>query len=153
MDFIMKNRGVRKHEHGATSVEFALVSVLFLSVLTAIVGFGHWMFTLEMVADATRTAARLAVVCNMNSSALKTAIQVRVPQLSLATSQVSVQYYPTGCDKTTCQGVTMSITGVTYAPVMPFMSGGVPIPSFKTSLPRESLETVNAAGEQNPVCL
>jgi hypothetical protein len=32
------------------------------------------------------------------------------------------------------------------------MNVTVPIPPFSTSLPRESMESMNGAGETNPVC-
>jgi hypothetical protein len=38
-------------------------------------------------------------------------------------------------------------------PISPFMSLVMPqVPPFQTYLPRESMEAINAAGEQNPVC-
>ncbi len=121
----------------------------------SIIGFGHWMYTLEMVADATRAGARMAVVCDKNDAEIKAAIESRVPQLSLTTSQISLQYFPDGCTKNTCQSVQVSLsTGdASYASWIPFLPAfRLPPFAFATSLPRESMESINAAGETNPVC-
>ncbi len=139
-------------QRGSVAVEFALVSVLFVTLLMTILGFGHWMYTMEMVADATRMGARMAVVCNVNAATIKQRIQQRVPQLSLASSQVSLQYSPSGCTKSTCQSVQVSLTGVSYSGWIPVLPASIPLPPFTTTLPRESLESVDAAGETNPVC-
>ncbi len=134
------------------AVEFALIAILFVTLLMTILGFGHWMYTLEMVANATRAGARMAVVCNMNAAQITATIEASVPQLSLTDAQVSLQYLPAGCDKTSCQSVQVSLTGASYAGWIPVLPASLPMPPFTTTLPRESLESVNAAGETNPVC-
>jgi len=149
----MKQFGSRDRQRGATAVEFALVAIIFVTLLMAIVEFGRWMYTLEMVAEATRTGARVAVVCDINDAKIKAEMQARVPQLSLSNAQVSVQYFPAGCSKSNCQGVQVGVTGATFTPAIPFLSVAFPIPPFSTTLPRESLESVNADGEVNPVCV
>ena len=94
----------------------------------------------------------MAVVCDKSDADIKAAIQSRVPQLSLAASQISLQYFPAGCNKNTCQSVQVSLTGTSYAGWIPFLPAALPMPPFSTSLPRESMESTNAAGETNPVC-
>ncbi len=94
----------------------------------------------------------MAVVCDVNDAVIKASIEARVPQLSLTNSQVSLQYFPAGCTKSTCESVQVSLTGASYAGWIPFLPASIPMPPFSTSLPRESLESVNAAGETNPVC-
>ena len=149
----MSQYGSRHLQRGSTVVEFALISIVFVTLLMAIIELGRWMYTLEMAADATRAGARKAVVCDMNDSTIKAEVQGRVPQLSLSNAQVSLQYFPAGCTKANCESVTVSITDATFTPAIPFLMGAFPIPPFTTSLPRESLESVNAAGEVNPVCV
>jgi Flp pilus assembly protein TadG len=144
---------IRHRQRGAAAVELAMIAIVFVTLLMAIIEFGRWMYTLEMVADATRAGARTAVVCDINDATIKGAVQARVPQLSLSNAQVSLQYFPAGCVKANCQGVQISITGATFTPAIPFLMAAFPIPPFSTSLPRESLESVNAAGEVNPVCV
>jgi Flp pilus assembly protein TadG len=147
----MWNANTAGNQHGAVAVEFALVAVLFTTLLMAITGFGHWMYTLEMVADATRAAARTAVVCDLNNTRIKQVIESRVPQLSLADSDITVQYFPSGCSVSSCQGVTVSLSGVTFNSWMHFLPAALAVPAFTTSLPRESLSR-EIDGYTNPIC-
>ena len=146
-------RKEHKRQGGAVAVEFAMVAILFSTLLMAIVGFGHWLFTMESVAEATRAGARVAVVCDLDDSKIKDVIKSRVPQLSLADGQISVQYLPSGCTKFNCAGVQVTLTGVNYSTWVPFLATLMPVPPFTSSLPRESLESVNADGDVNPLCL
>ena len=148
----MKPTKTNAGQQGAVAVEFALVSILFVTLLMTILGFGHWMYTMEMVADATRMGARMAVVCDINAAVIKQRIGQTVPQLSLGSAQVSLQYLPAGCTKNTCQSVSVSLSGASYASWIPFLPASLALPPFTTSLPRESLESVDAAGARNPVC-
>lgn len=147
-----------KHRHrGATLVEFALISVVFVTVLMAIIEFGRWLSTLELVAETTRLGARMAVVCDLNDTTIKARMQSYLPMLGLTTSQISIAYAPGGCTPTVatgtpCQTVTVSLSGATFSPHIPFLAGAFPIPPFTTTLPRESMESINAAGDVNPVC-
>jgi len=142
---------MKRRAQGSVAVEFALVGTVLISLLLGITAFGHWMYTLEMVADATRSGARIAVVCDLSDTAIRSAIQNRVPQLSLTNAQITLQYLPNGCTKSNCQSVRIGLSGATYSPWFP-AAAAFPIPPFTTSLPRESLESVNAAGETNPSC-
>ena len=142
---------MKTRQQGSVAVEFALVGTVLISLLLGITSFGHWMYTLEMVSDATRAGARIAVVCDLSDTAIRAAIQNRVPQLSLTNAQITVQYVPPGCTKNTCQSVSIGLAGASYSPWFP-AAAAFPSPPFTTSLPRESLESVNAAGETNPTC-
>lgn len=142
----------RKQQRGATVVEFALVSVVFVTLLMAIVEFGRWLSTLELVSETTRMGARMAVVCDINDTTIRNRMKSYLPMLGLADSQIAIAYAPASCTTSTCQSVTVSIVGATFTPSIPFLSNAFPLPPFTTSLPRESMESVNAAGEVNPVC-
>ena len=143
----------RHNQRGGAAVEFALVAVLLATLLITITGFGHWAYTMEMATDATRTGARVAVVCDLNDTRIRDAIQERVPQLSLSDSQVAVEYFPAGCSKSNCQAVRVSLTGASYHSWIPFLPSVLTMPPLVTTLPRESLESANGAGELNPTCL
>jgi Flp pilus assembly protein TadG len=64
-----------KGQAGATLVEFALVSICFLTILFGIVGFGHAFYAYHFVDHAAKEASRWAAVngltCN-NDAALST---------------------------------------------------------------------------------
>jgi Flp pilus assembly protein TadG len=49
-------------ERGSTLVEFALVSMLFFTMLFGIAGFGHALYTYHFVSESAREATRWAIV-------------------------------------------------------------------------------------------
>jgi len=137
---------MKKCQHGATIVEFALVAVLFLTVLLGIMDFGRILFTWNAVAEATRLGARESVVCD-NTAAAKskvlTDMQQFVPTLSSAVLQID-WYVGNGidnsCTSANCSGVAVSISGLTITPVSPITWIGfstLNVPGFSTYLPRE----------------
>lgn len=55
-------RGHRRPEAGAAAVEFAIVSVLLLTLVFGIVQYGYYFFQMQAGTAAAREAARLAAV-------------------------------------------------------------------------------------------
>jgi Flp pilus assembly protein TadG len=154
---IPRNRSVSSASQcGVTMVEFAIVAVVFLSLLLGITDFGRMLFTWNAAAEATRWGARIAVVCDKDSDQIRDSMKKILPQLTNA--NIVINYYNPGmttnaCDKDNCKAVEVSLTGFTFNPISPFMPFGlVTVPDFRTYLPRESMEAINAANEQNPVC-
>jgi hypothetical protein len=134
----------QRWQRGVVIVEFALVAMIFITLLIGIMEFGRWMFTLNAANEATRWGARLAVVCDMNDADIKT--RMRAILGGLTDGQISVNYSPSACDTSACM-VTVQLNGVMFTPLIPFMGVAVPIPPFTTSLPREYLNSTD-----NPVC-
>jgi Flp pilus assembly protein TadG len=129
----MKNR-----THGATTIEFALGLLFFLMLVLGIVDFARMLFTWSAANEATRAGARYAVVCDdTGQQALVLArMQVLLPQITAA----GVAWAPAGCTPATCEGVTVSITGLNYqwiSPIVGVAAPLIPMPSFSTYLPRE----------------
>jgi Flp pilus assembly protein TadG len=130
-----------KRQHGATTVEFALGLVVFLTFLLGITDFSRMLFTWNAANEATRAGARYAVVCDdtTQSAAVLARMQQMLPQIS----SINVAWAPSGCTPTTCQGVTVTVTGLNYhwiSPVAGLVSvGAIPMPSFSTYLPRERM--------------
>jgi len=143
---------------GAATVEFAIVAVLFFSLLLGIMDFGRMLFTWNAAAEATRWGARIAVVCDkLTPEQVRTRMRRILPQLTNA--NIVINYYnPAGtvdnsCTMDNCKAVEVSLSGFTFDPISPFMPFGLTtLPNFRTYLPRESMEAVNTAGDQNPVC-
>jgi hypothetical protein len=49
--------------------------------------------------------------------------------------------------------VEVRLANFNFTPISPFMNFGLTtVPPFQTYLTRESMESVNAAGDQNPAC-
>ena len=146
-------------QHGATIVEFALVVSVFITLLLAITDFGRILYTWNAAAEATRWGARVAVVCDqLTPDQIRSKMKVILPQLT--DPNIVINWYnPEGtinnsCDSSNCKGVEVSITGFTVQPISPFMGFIMPpVPSFKTYLPRESMQAINPAGDKNPVCM
>jgi len=129
---------MRHHVNGATTVEFALGLLIFLMFVLGIVDFSRMLFTWNAAQEATRAGARYAVVCDDTSQqALVLArMQALLPQIST----VSVVWAPSGCTASTCEGVTVSITGLNYQWISPIVGATaplIPMPAFSTYLPRE----------------
>jgi Flp pilus assembly protein TadG len=145
-------------QSGATMIEFAIAATVFLTLLLGIMDFGRMLFTWNAAAEATRWGARIAVVCDqLTPDQVRDRMRRILPQL--ANANIVINYYnppgtiSTTCDKSDCKAVEVSLSGFTFDPISPFMPFGVTtVPDFRTYLPRESMEAINAAGDQNPVC-
>lgn len=138
---------VRRHAmRGVAAVEFALIAILFFTLLLGIMEFGRWMFLMNAANEATRLGARLAVVCSISDAAQ---IKQRMSDMAvgIGADKMDITYLPAGCDASSCKTVTTRILGATFQPVSPFFGGNYPLPEFPTSLPREYMNSTN-----NPVC-
>lgn len=140
----------RTGQRGAAAVEFAIVALVFFTLLLGIMEFGRWLFVLNGANEATRLGARLAVVCSIEDADDLTGIRARMSGMtggSVAADLMVLDYAPAGCTVDTCRTVTARIVGAELTPHIPFFGIPFPIPEFPTSLPREYM---NSAG--NPVC-
>ncbi|MDR7151497.1 hypothetical protein J2W49_003473 [Hydrogenophaga palleronii] len=141
--------GRHRLQKGVAAVEFALIAVLFFTLLLGIMEFGRWLFLLNGANEATRLGARLGVVCSIETTG-DFLIRARMSEMTgggIPPANMVLQYDPPGCNVDTCTMVTARIVGAQFAPVSPFFGLPFPIPQFPTSLPREYM---NSAG--NPVC-
>ncbi|AOK55746.1 TadE/TadG family type IV pilus assembly protein [Burkholderia stagnalis] len=133
----------RRGQRGATVVEFALVAAIFCTMLIGICEFGRVLFYWNTASEAMRLGARTATVCDADATVIKQRITTLMPLLKA--SNVTLTYTPSGCDsdpttaRNTCTFVTLQVTGITIKTLIPFVKINVPMPSFSTTLPRESL--------------
>ncbi|MDE2254277.1 MAG: pilus assembly protein [Betaproteobacteria bacterium] len=140
-------------QRGSAIVEFALVAVVFFTVLLAIIDFGRILFQWNAAAEATRLGARMAVVCDVGDPSVLSNMRKVLLNQNLTSAQLSVAYNPSGCTSSTCTSVTVSISGYQIPFISPFMGFLMPsVPAFSTTLPRESMQSINSAGQENPVC-
>ncbi|SEB21223.1 TadE/TadG family type IV pilus assembly protein [Paraburkholderia sartisoli] len=141
-----------RHQRGVAALEFALVSAIFFTLLIGIMEMGRVLFYWNTAAEATRLGARVAVVCDVNSSQSASNPVIKDMQQMLPVlqpSNITVTYVPSGCDASSCTAVTVAIANVTVNTVVPFVPFTLTMPPFTTTLPRESLSSVNGT---NPVC-
>ena len=135
---------------GATVVEFALVISIFLMLMLGTMEFGRVLFYWNTTAEATRLGARVAVVCDLNDSQIKTRMAALFPRLQPA--DITLTYLPTGCNVDSCQSVTVTINpGKVIDTFIPFAAISPTLPPFTTTLSRESLQST-FDGVANPVC-
>jgi Flp pilus assembly protein TadG len=126
---------------GATTVEFALALVIFLTFLLGITDFSRMLFTWSAANEATRAGARYAVVCDNTGN--EAAVLARMQQLLPQISDITMNWIPNGCGPTTCEGVTVSITNLNYQWISPIAGlaalAAIPMPTFSTFLTREMM--------------
>ena len=149
-----------QRSRGAAAVEFALVSLVFFTFLFGAFEMGRLMFYWNTAAEVTRLGARMAVVCDPNTTS-RNVIAGRMRQLLpiVADADIVVARTPAACDDltaaSTCQLATVSI--VTTTPIqtaIPFVPLSVLMPTFTTTLSRESMQSTFPAvgGVANPAC-
>jgi len=148
----MKARTVSgtKHQAGATAVEFAIVSLVFFTLLIGIMEMGRLLWTWNAAVEATRLGARLAVVCSMNDGAIASRMRDMLPTLAVANIDIDYLNPPfadNSCTIENCKAVRVSLTGYTHVAVIPLVPLSLPIPQFQTTLPREGMNSTS-----NPVC-
>jgi Flp pilus assembly protein TadG len=128
-----------RKQAGATTVEFAFVLIVFLMFLLGITDFSRMLFTWNAANEATRAGARYAVVCDDTGKQAQVLakMQALLPQISA----INLAWIPAGCNASTCQGVTVTITGLNYQWISPIAGLAVlapkSMPTFSTFLPRE----------------
>jgi Flp pilus assembly protein TadG len=143
-----------QNERGAGLVEFALVGMVFLTVLFSIVEFGRLLWTHNALEDATRRGVRYATL-RKNDAAGTLAVQKMVvygdpnanpgtatPVVSgLTTSDVAVSYANYNGIQLSAKA-TVSITNYQFRFAVPLFGGALTMPSYQTSLPGESAGVV-----------
>lgn len=127
----------RKSQQGVYAIEFVLVSGFLFLLLFLIVELGKVLHYYDAASQATRAAARLGTVCTQNSNAIKTQVTSRLPFVT--SSNVVVTYLPGGCTVADCQTITVALSQAVYTSAV--FGFNVTMPSFTTTLPRESLDS------------
>jgi Flp pilus assembly protein TadG len=135
----------RNRQRGAELIEFAFVVMIFLVLLIGIMEFGRWLYSLNAASEATRWAARMAVVCGTTKETL---IEQRAFALLRNGNGGIDVVYPASTCTADCM-VTASLTGATFTPLIPFLDASFAMPSFTTTIP---VEAMGSAGIPDDVC-
>lgn len=135
-------------QQGIVAVEFALIASIFFTVIFAIIEMGRVMYYMNAAAEATRLGARVAVVCDVDASGalVKSKMQKLLNDLTLA--EISLSYFPESCTASTCESVTVNVSK-SISTFIPFLPLTFNLPSYSTTLPRESLNSFDGS---NPIC-
>lgn len=137
----LKQQVMRATQQGMVAVEFALITVILVTLLFGVIEMSRVLYYWNTATEATRLGARLAVVCDQNASVIKTKMQTMLGVLE--TDQISVTYLPEGCDSNSCKSITVSINGFNFKTIVSLLPLNIPMPSFSTTLPRESMDSAN----------
>lgn len=138
---------IAMRQKGTTTVEFAVVGMLTLVLLFAVVEFGRILFSLNVLDESARRAARVAAVCPVGDAAIGDAATfVSLPNLS--PTNVVIQYLngnglpladPAGAEYPLIQYVRVRIVNYSFPVALPLIATVFTAPEISSTLPRESL--------------
>lgn len=144
-----------KAQHGAHTVEFAIISSMFFILLFAAIEFGRLLFTWNTLDEASRRAARVAVVCPIGNEGVNRVALFDHPGTEgsspvlpgLDEVNIQIDYLDAaGTVLTDPAGsyldiafVRSEVAGYQYRLIIPFFVQEFELPPFITVLPRESL--------------
>jgi Flp pilus assembly protein TadG len=143
-----------QRQAGVVAVEVALVMPLLCLLLFGIVEMGRLLWTWNAAVEATRLGARLAVVCDVDRSLgapIKSRMRTMLPLL--ANSNITIEYMnpvdtvDPSCTNDDCKAARVRLSGLTYTPIIPFMSLSLTLPGFSTTLRKEYMSSTS-----NEVC-
>ena len=172
---------VSTRQRGTTTVEFALIGVLFFIVLFGTIEFGRLLFTWNTLTEMTRRGARVAAVCHPidHADQIKRATVFSDPGsggdspylLNLTPANVTVDYLNEAGDEVdpcdpavplcTIFYVRVSITddavdpapGYQHEMLIPTFGLTPTSPPFATTIPSESLGLIPGGRHPMPVRL
>lgn len=144
-----------RNQQGLSIIEFTLVSTTLLLVIFAVIEVGRYVYSLQMINDMTRVAARLAVVCKVED-------QGDIPALAIANGapdgftadNLTIEYLDASGDVIqgtltddaifpTIEYVRAKVVDFEYqfTGLLSFinLAGGITVPEFETTRPRENL--------------
>ena len=130
-------------QSGATTVEFALVMLLFLPIVFGIMDFARLLYMWNTANEVAREGARYAVVCADPSSNTRVLAKMQALMPDITATNITVAWEPLGCTAATCEAVRVSLTGLKFQWVSP-LPGSVGMaawafPGFSTYLTREMM--------------
>lgn len=144
----------KRNQRGTTVVEFAIVGVVFFTVLFGLIDFSRLFWNLASLDEATRRGARVAAVCPVDDPYVAQTALFAGLIPGLATGHILVEYLNidgAAVDPTTPIGygsirhVRVSIQDFELQTFIPGVQGMIGTPSFTTTIPSESLGRVGTA--------
>lgn len=141
----------RKYQQGVYAVEFAIVATVVLTLMFAAFEAARLMYAHNILVEASRRAARLAVVCAPSvgvpaaPAALRDLAMFDGTSLlrNLSTDNLSISYLTqAGAQANTWAEIVLvraTISNYQHALIIPGFFITLNSPAFSTTLPRESL--------------
>ena len=161
----------RKHMRGVYTVEFAVIGLLVFTLLFGVVEMGRLYLTVNALDEAVRRGTRLAAVCDISDPVvLRRAIfnaagNAGNSQLigDLATTHLTLTYLDVNgaqvanpADLVSVNGfrairyVRLSLQNFVFNLFIPGFGVPITLPTFRATLPRESLGRHSDSGEITP---
>ena len=144
----------RRNQRGTTVVEFAIVGVVFFTVLFALIDLSRLYFDMAALDESTRRGARVAAVCPINDPQIEQVALFGGLVPTLGTANILVQYLdedgavvgsPGGAGYGTIRYVRVAIQNFELQTFIPGLTSVLPTPGFVTTIPSESLGRVGVA--------
>ena len=154
----MKKRN--KSHHGLSIIEFTFVVTALFLIMFWVMEAGRYMYSLQLINNATRVSARLAVVCRVQDQADIPLLAVPKPLLGgFSASDIDIEYLDSNGSKVVIDVSSKSAEMETYSKInyvrakvnesfkyqlsgllsLFGVEGAISIPSFETIRPRENL--------------
>jgi Flp pilus assembly protein TadG len=161
----------RKRMQGTYVVEFAIIGVLMFTLLFGALEVGRLYFTINALDEAVRRGARLASVCNISDPVVlrraifNAATDAGTSQIisNLATTNLTLTYLDVNgaqvanpADLVSANGfravryVRLSLQNFVFNLFIPGFGVPITLPTFRATLPRESLGRHSDSGEITP---
>lgn len=136
-----------RHQSGTTTVEFAIVGAVTLTLIFVVIEFSRILFSLNVLNEGVRRATRVAAVCAVGDAAIAdAAVFVNLPRLT--TGNVVTEYLgedgaplgdPAAADYPAIRYVRVRIANYGFPVALPFIATWFAAPQIVSTLPRESL--------------
>lgn len=133
-----------RYQKGVYAVEFAIVGGVFLLLLFAVIEVGRLMYTFNVLHEASRRAARLAVVCQIEDSDISNMALFYDSKLipNLSSGNLTITYIDESGNTATGTNIVLiraDISNYQHDFLIPGFAQVINSPTFTTYLPRESL--------------
>lgn len=131
----------RHRQQGITIIEFSIAASVFFLLLFAVMEFSRLMYTFHLIQEATRSAARVAIV-SAKSNKQDPLDEARKFLPNLDADQLHIKHNEIGGKDGTpiTEVVTVTITGDDIDLAIPIPGGvSIAVPNFSTTQIAESL--------------
>lgn len=144
---------MRKLQFGTTTVEFAIIGMVMMTIVFAVIEIGRALYTINLLTEAARRGARMAAVCPVGdpkpaSVAIFDSGNGTSSVVSgLTTANIQIQYLDVNgnvvanpsTNFSSIHYVQSSITGFTLPLFIPVIMPTLNLSGFTATMPRESL--------------
>ena len=144
----------RRNQQGTTTVEFAIVGLVFFTVLCGIIDLSRVFFSLAALDESARRGARVAAVCPVNDPLVTQVALFNGLVPTLGPQHIAVQYLdedgavvgaPAGAGYGSIRYVRVRIQNFQLQTFIPGLATLLTMPGFETTIPSESLGRVGTA--------